>query len=731
MSDGTRGSKAEKQRGSPRQGMIRLVGREAGDPAPDVAVYLLDKRQRVIHTAQVDDEGRFDLPDDLLKKSTYVALGPGDQDFGDIPAETRFTYRTSRFVGALRDFPVLEIPRPDWLQWLFVTRCVSGSVSHCYPYPWLVADLYRQAGSFGVIQMMKYDAASPQIGVRGVKALRQFGGLQDAVSQFAKFPFQRCETVCDGIVEVYRRRCCCKPWIIDDWRIPDLLDILDDLLERVPVFPWPPIPDPPPYLETPFFTGGAFNEMAFNARQDVIAIRRLPQEQRAAYIQERAYLAHFFCTCGEAVKVAEGTIRVDGGFSICWKEPLFFETANCYEEYAYVVKQLINGSTTTIYDGVAANKWFEYEEEAVLVSHHPQAQGCRHNDFPGDGAFALLQDIGLTPSHRLKTPDATGWDRVAAPGYNDGLADAVANPADALGQFKNRNWGGTLYLRYHFSEEMKGAGAHFYRISVSAADNNGNPTGTRAFLGDSLAWNKYVDTGMGINVETEGLGPFSAGGENNLFRIPYDDDADWQSGQYHGYLDTTDFTQGRYLVTMEVFNAAGARLRPTGAGGAGLDTPFTFRRWFQPVGPTADVPYAALTHMFWWDNRRAAADIIDLRRNGVPSEEECQFMEGPGATTFSAGYVAYHPEAMFLLDHSMSWRRGLNGPSGVLINHNPFNVGPAMGVSPAATFADMLGAEAKCSFSLFLHSRVKTTNGIGTLDGLDGWDTAAFALEIT
>ena len=36
----------------------------------------------------------------------------------------------------------------------------------------------------------------------------------------------------------------------------------------------------------------------------------------------------------------------------------------------------------------------------------------------------------------------------------------------------------------------------------------------------------------------------------------------------------------------------------------------------------------------------------------------------------------------------------------------------------------------KCSFSANLHVNVKTFNGIGTLDGLDAWDQAAFALEM-
>jgi hypothetical protein len=149
------------------------------------------------------------------------------------------------------------------------------------------------------------------------------------------------------------------------------------------------------------------------------------------------------------------------------------------------------------------------------------------------------------------------------------------------------------------------------------------------------------------------------------------------------------------------------------------------------------VPFAALTHMFWWDNREATARIIDLRVNNVPNTAECQFLTGAAGTTFSIGYRAYHPNPLVLLDHRIWWRRGLGGPSGILTNPhpNPENVGvpPAL-PHPSGTnsFGTMLAglATPKCSFTVNLHVNVKTFNGIGTLNGLDDWDQAAFALEI-
>ena len=721
------------------QGVIRLADMTAEDNRPEMALYVLDRSRKLIYTADVDAENRFEIPDEVLRSAQFVAVGPEVEKFEELPEDNLLMYKASQFQAMLSEFPELIIAKPHWYPWWFVTRCVTGSVTHCHPYPWLISELVLQAVAVELPKLQKTTAlqmASQSALIASTRTQKtlsarkqtQISDLMLAKPLQAIFPFYHCDPVCDGVVEVYRRVCCCKPWIIWDPRLPKLIDILEDLVLEYPPVKWPPIPepDPAPFRTLPFFKGGALDEMALYAKKDLAALRSLSPEQAIEYIQVRPYL---FCwwNCGDPVKVAEGPILPNGEFNICWKDFLWFLFPGCHLEYAYKVKQNINGDIITIYDGVAAHKWFHYNDEANLVSYHPKAIHCGQDPFPDeDGPFAVLQDIGLTSSHRLKTPDATGWDRVAAPGYNDGLADPAANAFAALGQYKDRNWGGTLYLRYHFSEDMKGIGAKYYRISTSASDSNGNPTGARTPLSDGLSWNKYV----GFDVQTQALGPFSAGGENNLFEIPYDADQDWHSGQYHGYLATTDFADGRHLLTLEVFDAAGNRLRPTGAGGPGTDAAFTFRRWFQPVGPTANVPYAALTHMFWWDNRHAIADIEDLRLNGVPSDEQCQFLEGSGSSTFSVGYRAYHLDPMFLLNHSLWWRRGLGGPTGYLVNASPFNVGPALGVSPTETFANMLGPEAKCSFSLNLYVNVKTFNGIGTLNGYDAWDYAAFALEI-
>ena len=172
---------------------------------------------------------------------------------------------------------------------------------------------------------------------------------------------------------------------------------------------------------------------------------------------------------------------------------------NCFDQYAYVVKQTIGGTTTTIYDGLAAGAWFAAGDEPVLTTYSPQAFSCDQTG-EGDGdAFVFLDLIGDTESHELTTPVSTGWDRVAAPTATSGLL--FPNPGV---QGHLRNLGGGVELTFIFSLGMRdpAIGAQYYRVSISEADANGNPTGSRYYYGDGLAWEKVV----GADIVPESLG---------------------------------------------------------------------------------------------------------------------------------------------------------------------------------------------------------------------------------
>jgi hypothetical protein len=740
---------------------LNLEGFKPGEERPEIAVTLVARDGKTLHVAQVDKEGEFDLPEGGLKEAHRVLIGPSLKENEPPDPEAIVRYRARQFEQLVPE-GVVNVPRAIWDKWFRYLRCVTGTVRLCHRRPWWFYELHRLAAE-PVLQLPSRLGATSALALQRqamrpvqLEAARPIGPAA-SLDELILFPFH-CHVVCNGTVEVYRRTCCCQPWIIWDPRLPDLIRELEDIVRGIPPFePIPgPIPDPnppdPPFAQQFFFKEGALDDKAVHAQADLAALRALPPAQVAEYINARPYLLCRSYSCGAPVKVAEGPIHPDGRFTLCWIDWPRLLRAGCHDEYAYIVRQRFGPFTITIYNGVAGNIWFHASDDATLTSYSPWAYACRNNGEPGSGAYVFLDIIGDTESWNLKTPNATGWDRVAAPGYNDGLVFPASSPAAALGANLNRNWGGTLKLNYKFSEDMRTApvNARYYRISITEADATGAPVGAPNYLSAGLSWEKSEPDGMGgVNIVPVVLGPFSAGGQDNLFLIPYDADADWNAGQYHGYLNTTDPRWSdptkRHLVTLEVFDAAGTRLRPTGtpasgAPGAETTAPFTFRRRFQDLGPTANVPFAALTHMFWWDNRDLQAQIAYLNKDGLVFSEECLFLEGTPASTFGIGYRAYHPEEMFQLAHTIWWQRGLGtaaGATGYLLPSSSLNVGQppaAPGDSPTNTFAQMLRTDldptrTKCAFTVFLSISSKTTDGDYLGNG-NLWRSAAFALEI-
>jgi hypothetical protein len=733
---------------------LELVGISAADDKPTVVVQALDAKNAALHTQEVASDGRFTMPPDVLKRAHRVTIGAGD-DKGGVRADASISYRADEFAAQIKG-GTLALAEGIWSRFKFHWACVSGSVQACRRRPWWYDSLFSAATSPTL-------RASPHALLPAAPLERIVPSINDLI----QWPY-RCAPICLGSVEVHRRSCCCWPIVIDDLRIDDLIRDLEIYVERLPKLPPPkrgfPPPPPPPIdpLKTPFFKGGALNELALNATNDLTVLRALPRDQAAQYVNARAYLMHRLCSCTTPSKVASGTIQPDGSFNICWLEPWRILLPNCYEQFAYVVKQTIGSTTTTIYDGLAAGAWFAAGDQPVLTTYSSQAFTCNETGSGGGDAYVFLDLIGDTESHELTTPTSTGWDRVAAPDATSGLLFPNIGPNDS----HLRNLGGAIELTYVFSLGMRdpSIGAHYYRISVCRADADGNPTGDRHYYGDGLAWDKIV----GAEIVPDVLGPVSAGGHSHLYRIPYADEPWVGSGRYHALINTllvnlnvpnaADLTSpaSNHLVTLEVFNAAGERLRPlgspaSGASGTELAEPFKFRRWFQPGGSigddTVEVPYAALTHLFCWDNRPPKADITRLVMDGDESNEECQFLEGPEGSTFAVEYSAFVPDPRFQYGHSIGWLRGLNGTVanggiGTLPTPlSPTNAGqpPALPVdSGSNTFELMLTrldapnppvVLQRCSFAVTLTTLVKTTNG-EYLGYPQAQETAAFALAI-
>jgi hypothetical protein len=767
------------QDGERDQFRLELVGLQAGGERPKLVVQALDEKQGVLLAQDVGPDGVFRMPQDVLKRAARVVIG-ADDDAGGVKAEGAIGYRASEFAAQIRN-GTLALAEGVWSRLLYRWVCVSGSVRVCRHRPRWFEQLYV-AATEAVTRVSQPMARASQslalAGSRKAAGLSLSDRLSPSLNDLIVQPFFRCYPVCLGTVEVYRRTCCCWPIVIDDLRIDDLIRDLEVIVGGLPKLPPPrggfPPPPPPPIdpLRTPFFKGGALNELALNAASDLRVLRSVPRDQAAQYISSRPYLAHRLCSCGAPAKVATGTIQEDGTFNICWLEGWHLLSPNCYQQYAYVVKQTIGGTTTTIYDGLTAGAWYAGSDNPVLTSYNANAFSCGQTGHDDGQAYVYLDLIGDTESHELTTPDAAGWDRVLAPGATSGLL--FPNPT---GHGHLRNLGGHLELTFNFSEAMgEGAvNARYFRVSICRADATGAPTGPRHYFGDGLTWQKF----SAGDIVPETLGPVPpVAGENFLYRIPYNAVAgpnallspgeSWTgSVRHHAVINTlkvelnvpdaTDIASpaSNHLITLEVFNAAGERLRPlgvppSGAPGTEVARPFKYRRWFQPGGSpgddTKEVPFAALTHLFCWDNREPVADITRLVFNNVASDAECQFLVGDGDATFGVEYRAYVPDQRFQQSHGIGWIRGLNasvanGGVGSLGTFSPSNVGKPLDPpvnSGTNTFELMLTrldppqpptVLEKCSFAVTLTTYAKTTDGASFSYPYNS-ETAAFALEI-
>ena len=304
----------------------------------------------------------------------------------------------------------------------------------------------------------------------------------------------------------------------------------------------------------------------------------------------------------------------------------------------------------------------------------------------------------------------------------------------------------------------------YYRFKVVPVNpTRGSRSAPPEILGSPVAWQRFVSVPGDVIVTSTGLAanPADVANQEGLFTVPYwSGGMNWLSGQYHQNWDTSrkaDGTlrpDGKYLLILELFGPGGARIKPNGAAGPGTDRPFQFRRWEAP-GDTDNVPFADCAHVFWIDNTKVVGDIFDLRRNGVANTQECQFISGPAASTmFSAGFTAYHSHGVttgggpgdtnsFMQRYTLTWQRGLNGPSGTIETgtadqgelaveeSNALSLAYLLGPHPQPPAAPVHPAHTACTFSIHLHVAAKHHNGASFIIGYDYHETASFALQQT
>lgn len=743
---------------------LTFVGLAAGETPPRIAAYEIDAAGRPLRKVAVSEGTVLDAGDSL-RKLAQIALGPDADDPKSVPREALVRYRTASVLERWQKSGV-RLGRNLWEKFRPLFTCVSGRARKCRPWWWdLVAT-----------PLFELSPAARLVAAQAV----QPGALQ---LRPQLFPW-RCLPLCDGIVEVYERECCCETF-----HIPDLVDRLEDILGHLPI-PLPdPIPDPwpGPPGDGPLPLPYRQMRMAAKSRraaidpsrielasapprkllEDLAALRRIPNVAlQREYVDARPYLLPLLCHCTTR-KVGETALQPGGHFDMCfldWPRPVV-AGRRCHRVYAYKVRQFINGAWVVVYDGLAAHDYFGAGETAELRTHDKRAIVCDEPGDLGDGtAYAMLDVVGSTAHFNF--PDQIGESRLGPLGTDDGTV--------VFGGIPGCPWASSLALHLLITPEMKqpAVGAKYYRLKVAPIDDFGQISGTPEILDDKVTWERRIIGGSGPQIwEPIVLGPVPApspGGESNLFTIPYWELGvnEWRMGlaQPHQIWDTPGLKNdgtalspnGRYALILELFDQNGMRIKPNGAGGTGTARPFVYKRWKNAPNNAADVVQPDLTHAFWVDNTPVVADIVDLRKGGIPNADECQFMIGAADTAFSIGFRAYHVNGVdhagngdansFMQRYDITWQRGLNGSSGTLghaplyaDNHHDVAETGSAESSGALTFEQMLTGpdglggtfvRPKCTFSVTLYVTAKHTNGSTRLIAFDRSETASFALEI-
>jgi hypothetical protein len=719
---------------------VELLDLKTGEETPKIAIYLLDATGKVQKKVATVKDGKLTLDVALAReKQKILAIGPDSEKPEQIRLNTLLQFRIGDQWSHWEKTKVVEIPRDWWIAWPWIKICVSGRVRKCWPF------------------ILPYPRA-------------ELGGVSLGIPYT---PFLRCAPICNGVVEVYERVCCCP--VITPINISDILKKLKMYLKVHPRKVWPPPPpeqgvpfpgprpDPAPFDRVTLRSLKQAEAMGVNLSSaeppldmsaDIRALQELPHSEAVSYILAKPYLWSFVCKCSEH-KLGEVVLGPDGHFTFCYFRFPIVLHMKCWRSYYYKVRQWQENKWVYIYDGAAAKKYFTLDEFAELRTWLGRACIGDEPDVPYDKPFVMLQDIGSTHSYRLVSPTQTGENSVAVPPANGGLVDPPSGGGATLMQLVNRPWGKVLYFRLYFHPNMKLLGAKYYRLSILPVDANGNVASgeTPTFLPNpmaALSWLKFVYVGGKADVQGQILGPVdpsTVGGNVGLFEIPYREDALWLEGQFHGYWDTRLDTNGRYLLAVEVFNAAGQRLTPGVAAGGDVHANFDYLKWLKEKGSgsTSKVAFAKLQHLFWIDNLPVMADIVDLRKNGFAYGDECQFMTGLSDTKFSVGFRAFHPTVdstlppeTFMYYYTLWWHRGLNGPNATIetggANKPSNSIADPPAESNSQKFANMLDSSAvgaKCTFAVNLWVYAKHTNGSRRLHEYDRYDQAAFALEIT
>lgn len=574
--------------------------------------------------------------------------------------------------------------------------------------------------------------------------------------------------VCTSIVEIYEVDYIGFMLKLPDYRLERFRDDLLRIPEEIEIPP-KPLPDPPWPFVKKRLPGGVIEPigkkvMLASAGPEITksikkaeaiaqpaagqlnytAIKQLSTTSFRRFVVDNiAIFKPYICLylAGQYPKTLLGTAFTDtnGHFN---KSLTFFCKAEQPDLY-FKVKQFISGSMQYVYEPTPVpchTYWNHHSGEAVHLIVTNALARCHFENPSVNKPGIYVMPIGIGNDGWWKIHQGHIKPPTAADSNRGLYHPDVTSTFDPYGK--------TLDLTMQFHDGLRnpaGPNVKYYRWSYQ---KDGDTGWTNI---DTPIVHRYLDQTDPLHpkIKTYKLGPNPnpnpASSEDNLFEVP--PDLDWyvehdRWDRPFAKWDTTKLAGGnveaaadKYTLKIEMFDAAGNKVTPTGAGfkffvveGSLVDD-----EW--PVDDAPHVqPDGSILFNVHVDNNDTVAAIESVGFTGT-TPLECQFLEYTDLTQdIEVKYQAYHPNG-FLSHYNLKINRGMSGtlqsPADWLSVTDP--AGPPI-TTPVAegltgvTVGDLLDTYNRCAFAVRLHTYPRTRNGYYRIREYEATDVGAFAL---
>lgn len=431
------------------------------------------------------------------------------------------------------------------------------------------------------------------------------------------------------------------------------------------------------------------------------------------------------------------------------------------------VEYLIDGVWTTVYKPtIPCHTYWDYacgSEVTIRVTDARVRWEC--NDII-DGDIVWIKTIGSSASvSRIK--QTLGSTVVQGKNLNHvGLSDILSGGNGNILDAYRSPFGGTLNFVVQFGSGLPSNGMYYYRWSYRKVRNADlsilMPPTTPVPLHQGQALYKsytfeYYDSAMHKHIGGNSfrLGPNSKGGEDDLYIIPpvfpssspvsaSESSPLWDQNTITASVDSTQFSDGLYEFTLELFDVNGHKLHgipkqlfqvpDVVTFGPSVDAPADY---IVPTGSNAD----AFKMVVRIDNGKCEANIYKIKVNGTEVTSDCcGFVPYPPNGNIEIAYRAYHPNNLATFGFVVKKgtcndlpQQNLTNASGLVIGNADSYVRDGASIyRHGFTPGELLGsclADGKAAFAEQLNVHTLATNGSDRLSYLDAADLAAFALE--